>query len=361
MDPGSITVAITGLNARSDNPAPGAAVARCFAASDRRRTRLIGLGYEALESGLYRHDLFDATYMLPFPTAGKDAFFERLMAIHAAESIDVLIPCLDAELPVCISVSGQLANVGIQTFLPTAEQFAYRSKDRLAEAAKAVGVSMPETRRVGDSSFFSTCGSMGWNYPLVVKGALYDAYVAYNYIQATAAFQKILAAWGHPVLVQRHVIGEEQNLTAVGDGKGKMVAPVMMKKRALTDKGKAWAGVCIHDDVLLDSSRRLIEFLKWRGPCEIEGVRDAKGVFHLLEINPRFPAWVYFTHGVGRNLPEVLLDLVLGYPLPSFPDPDLGTLFIRYAEEVILPLSAFENVVTGGSNPKHEKVLTWTP
>src|SRR5260221_271746 len=122
MSQSPITVAITGLDARADNPAPGVAVARCFAHSGRSRTRLVGLGYEALESGLYRDDLFDSTYLLPFPSAGKDAFAERLIAVHAAENIDVLIPCLDAELPVFISLTHLLAETGIKTFLPSEAQ-----------------------------------------------------------------------------------------------------------------------------------------------------------------------------------------------------------------------------------------------
>lgn len=347
-----LTVALTGMNARADNPGPGVAVARCLAEQTRHQVRLIGLGYDALEPGLYLDGLFDATYLMPYPAAGEDAFLARLAAVQAAEKIDVLIPCLDAEIPACIALQDRLAAMGIRTFLPDAAQFALRAKDRLAEAAEAAGVAMPETRRVSTPGFFQTCTREGWRYPLVVKGVFYDAVVAYDAAQAVAAYHRIAAQWGHPVLVQQHVPGEEYNLTALGDGTGAMLGAVMMKKRAVTDKGKAWAGVCIHDEVLLDASTRLIAALKWRGPFEVEGVRDRDGAYHLLEINPRFPAWIYFSHGVGRNLPAALLDLVLGHPAPSFPEPRLGSLFIRYAQEVVLPMSAFEAVVTGGGRPQ---------
>jgi len=177
----------------------------------------------------------------------------------------------------------------------------------------------------------------GWHYPLVVKGSIYEAIVAYTIQQAVAAFNTIAGRWGHPILVQSHIVGDECNLCTIGDGQGGLIGPVMMKKRGLTDKGKAWAGVCIEDDVLLEAAQRLIAHLKWRGPCEIEGIRSANGNFHLLEINPRFPAWVYFTHGVGRNLPAALVEVAQGRPPPNFPRPAVGALFIRYAEEVVLP------------------------
>lgn len=348
-----LTVAVTGMNARADNPGPGVAVSRCLAESG-RDLRLVGLAYDSLDPGLYLDGLFAATYMLPYPSAGEAAFLERLKAVHEVQRIDVLIPCLDAELPACIALADRLAAMGIRTFLPSADQFALRAKDRLADAAKAAGVAMPKTTTIGNPAFFRTCTQDGWTYPLVVKGCFYDAVVAYDAQQAIAAYHRIAAQWGHPVLVQSHVAGDEYNLCAIGDGHGRMLGPVMMKKRALTDKGKAWAGICIADPAIEDASARLISALKWRGPCEIEGVRTRSGEFQLLEINPRFPAWVYFTHGVGRNLPAALLDLVEGHPPPVFAEPRTGTMFVRYAQEVVVSLRDFEDIVTAGNRTARE-------
>ena len=352
-----LTVAITGMNARADNPGPGVAVARCLAESG-RPLKLVGLAYDALDPGLYLDGMFSATYMLPYPSHGKDAFLERLAAAHEADPIDALIPCLDAEIPVCISLADTLKAMGIRTFLPSAEQFALRAKDRLAEAAEKAGVEMPETRIVSSPAFFRTCTGEGWTYPLVVKGVFYDAAVVHDAAQANMAYHRIAAQWGHPVLAQKHVAGEEFNLCAIGDGTGGMLGTVMMKKRALTDKGKAWAGVCVDEPAIEGAASKLIAALKWRGPCEIEGVRTRTGEFHLLEINPRFPAWVYFTHGVGRNLPAALLELIEGRAPPAFAPARIGTMFIRYAQEVIVPMQAFEQVVTGGGRAAREKAAT---
>jgi carbamoyl-phosphate synthase large subunit len=349
-----ITVAITGMNARADNPGPGVAVARCLAESQRYQVRLIGLAYDALDPGLYLDGLFDATYLLPYPAAGEEAFFERLSAVQAAERIDVLIPCLDAEIPVCMALTERLAAIGIRTFLPDAAQFALRAKDRLAEAASQAQVSMPKTARVASPAFFERCAREGWTWPIVVKGVFYDAVVAHDAAQAAAAWHRLVGQWGHPVLAQRHIVGEEYNLTALGDGTGGLLGPVMMKKRAVTDKGKAWAGVCVGDDALLAASQRLVEALRWRGPLEIEGIRDRTGAWHLLEINPRFPAWIYFAHGAGCNLPEGLLDMALGRTCPPFAEPRIGSMFIRYAQEVVLSMSAFAAVVTGGGRQQTE-------
>jgi carbamoyl-phosphate synthase large subunit len=129
-----------------------------------------------------------------------------------------------------------------------------------------------------------------------------------------------------------------------------MLSAVMMKKMALTDKGKAWAGVTIEDEELFDASRKLIQRINWRGPLEVEVLKDGKGQYHLLEINPRFPAWVYLSHGAGRNVPAALVKLIMGLPQGSQHDIAAGVMFIRYADEVILPIKAFENYVVAGMN-----------
>jgi len=114
------------------------------------------------------------------------------------------------------------------------------------------------------------------------------------------------------VVVQEMVKGEEYNLSAVGDGEGNLLGPVMMKKMAVTDKGKAWSGISIDDQPLLEASAALAKAIKWRGPLEVEVMRDQQGHYQLIEINPRFPAWIYLSVGVGRNLPLTLLQLAMG-------------------------------------------------
>jgi carbamoyl-phosphate synthase large subunit len=343
-----LTIGITGMNARADNPGPGLAVARCLRDWKGADLRIIGLSYDALDPGLY-HDRCDTGYLLPYPSAGREALLTRLLAIHEEEHLDILIPCLDAELSTLVALEPELEEAGIRTLLPTERQLQMRDKSRLPELAAAAGIPYPETRSVTHAGFFYTCQQEGWSYPFVVKGPFYDAQIVRDADQAAAAFRRISAAWGLPLLVQRIVPGEEYNLTGLGDGKGRLLAPVMMKKRGLTDKGKAWAGISVHDQELLDTAESLMKALEWRGPLEIEVMRDPMGKYHLIEINPRFPAWIYLSAGVGRNLPAMLVAMMLGESLPPIPEPQVGTLFIRFAEERIVPVHEFEALMIQGS------------
>ncbi len=344
----ALTVGVTGMNARADNPGPGLAVVRSLRESERFDLRIVGLGYDALDPGLYHPDC-DATYLLPYPSTGREALRERLLQIHRGENLDALIPCLDAELPSFVTLAPDLEDAGIRLCLPDEAQLQMRDKSRLPELAAAAGVACPETRTVTQAGFFPSAPRDGWVYPLVVKGPFYDAQIVHDPEEGAAAFRRISAAWGLPILVQKLVPGEEYNLSAIGDGDGHLLGAVMMKKRALTDKGKAWAGVCVHDQALLDTAEALVRTLKWRGPLEVEVMRDPSGRYHLIEINPRFPAWIYFSAGVGRNLPAMLLARMMGMEPEPITDPRVGTMFIRHAQELIVPPQSFETMMIHGA------------
>jgi carbamoyl-phosphate synthase large subunit len=344
----ALTIAVTGMNARPDNPGPGLAVARCLRQAHGKDIRIIGLSYDVLDPGLYLDEFCDAAYLLPYPSAGEAQLIERLQYIQGQESIDVLIPCLDAELMSFIRLQDELERAGIRMLLPSLEQLRLRNKDRLGELAKKAGIRYPETRNITRSDFFYHCHDKGWRYPMMVKGLFYDAQIVRNADEGAAAFKHIAAEWGLPVLVQRHVEGHEVNLVALGNGKGDMLGAVMMRKQAVTDKGKAWSGVTIMDEQLLSDARKLVKQLQWVGPLEVEMLKEASGQYLLLEINPRFPAWIYLAAEAGCNLPAALVDLVDGQQA-DLAQPKAGMMMIRYARETVIDLDVFESMAMTGA------------
>jgi carbamoyl-phosphate synthase large subunit len=186
------------------------------------------------------------------------------------------------------------------------------------------------------------------SYPLVIKGRYYDAYIALSYEQASSYFYKVVAKWGYPVIVQEFVTGTEVNVTAIGDGKGNCIGAVAMRKLYITDKGKAWSGISLEDDELMKISRKIIENSQWRGGCELEFIKTKKDEYYLLEMNPRFPAWVYLANGCGQNHPEALVKMALGEEVQPFADYQSGKMFIRYSYDQIVDISEFQQISTMG-------------
>ena len=341
-----LTVAVTGLNA-TDSPGPGVAVIRALRGTVDFDLRIIGLSYEALEPGIYLHEWVDKTYQLPYPAAGTATLLERLQYIQQQEDVAVLIPNFDAELHNFIKLGPQLRALGIHTFLPTLAQLEARDKLNLGIFGAAHGLRVPTSRPLYAAAELATAAeTLGW--PLVLKGRYYDATVVYSLVQAEQAFQRLSGLWGVPLIAQQFVTGQEINIAGLGDGQGQALSVVPMRKLTITDKGKAWAGITLDDEALLELARRFAEATCWRGGFELEVMRTAADELFIMEINPRFPAWVYLTAAAGQNQPAALLRLALGLPVPMMAGYAVGKMFVRYAWDLITDHTTFQQIAALG-------------
>lgn len=339
---------MTGLNS-GDNLAPGCPVIRSLKQERAFQGDLIGLSYDALEAGLYVDGLVNDAYLLPYPSQGLEPLKTRLVSVHAASRFDVLIPNLDSELLSFIRLAPLLSERGIRFCLPTEDQLMARAKTALPDLADRCGVRVPKTLPVFDRAAAAR-GIKGVGYPLVVKGVFCEAYVAYSVDQALGYFDLIAARWGLPVLLQEHVTGTEFDLAAVGDGAGGMVGGVAMLKQSLSEKGKAWSGVTVNDKALFRLADRVLDALPWKGPLEFEALKAKHNDrWYLLEINPRFPAWIYLATAAGQNLPFACFRLALGETVKPMRKYRTGVRFVRYAQDLICDQAEFNSLSSSGS------------
>jgi len=334
-----ITLAVTGLN-NTDNPGPGVPVIRGAKESEDFDVRIIGLVYENLEPGIYMEGLCDRIFQIPYPSGGSDELIERIEHIHQQEKIDVLIPNFDAELFSFMKNEQRLREKGIHMFLPTLKQFQEREKDKLTEYGIKYGVKVPGSINLGSFSQIKEIEEK-FEYPVMIKGQFYDAYVAANEEQVKQAFHKLAAKWGLPVIAQEFVKGTEVNVIALGDGKGNTIAAVPMRKQYITDKGKAWGGITLADEKMMELTRMIIQKTKWKGGMELELIKTNNGEYYLIEINPRIPAWVYLAVGAGQNIPDALIKLALGWDVKPMTAYKIGKMFVRYSYDMIVDLEKF--------------------
>jgi len=337
-----IVIAVTALNA-IDSPGPGVAVIRAIRECPDFEVRIIGLSYESLEPGLYMHDLVDKTYQIPYPSAGTDTLMGRLLHIHEIEHIDLIIPNFDAELFNFIKLRDKLKEVGIRTFLPELAQFEARDKIKLHEFGKKHELMIPKDRIIYQVKDLAEAAEK-IGYPMVVKGKFYDAIIANTLEQAQKAFYKIQAKWGLPIIVQEFINGTEINIAALGDGHGNTISVIPMRKLYITEKGKAWAGITLDDESFIELARKFVKVTKWRGGCELEIMQTADGKPYIMEVNPRFPAWIYLTAAAGQNQPATLVKMALGQKVEPFNEYEVGKIFIRYAWDLITDIREFQKI-----------------
>jgi carbamoyl-phosphate synthase large subunit len=337
-----LTVAVTGLNA-IDSPGPGVAVIRALREGFPDRVRIIGLSYETMEPGIYLHNIVDKTYQIPYPSAGTEALLKRLEYIQAKENLQLIIPNFDAELYNFMKMAPALKTMGIASFLPSQEQFNARDKINLYQFGLKYGLSVPKDQVIyHESELYSCAENLG--YPLVVKGKFYDAIIAHTLEQAQKAFYKLSAKWGFPIIVQQFITGTEINIAVLGDGKGNTISSIPMRKLYITDKGKAWAGITLEDETLINLAKKFVAATHWKGGCELEIMRTADGTPYIMEINPRFPAWIYLTAAAGQNQPAALARMALGETVTPYTDYEVGKIFIRYAWDHITDVKEFQQI-----------------
>ncbi len=342
-----LTIAVTGLNA-TDNPAPGVPVIRSIRAGSPEPCRIIGLAYDPLDPGNYMEGIADDIYLMPYPSQGAQVLLERIAHIHGQTPIDVILPTLDSELPTYLKIQGDLRDLGVRMFVPHESQLRLRSKAKFNELKDNLGIEVPKSITLTESSQIPKLDD-DFRFPVMVKGQFYDAYIAYSPMEVEGHFQRIRSKWGLPVIVQQFITGEEYDVVAVGDGRGGLVGAVPMRKMQLTDKGKAWGGITINDPGLNRFIEDAMSKLAWQGPCELEIMREqTTGKHYMLEINPRFPAWVFLSVGAGRNLPWATVELALGRDVAPMEPAAPGVLFLRHSFDQICTLADYEALTTAG-------------
>ncbi|MCE1188666.1 MAG: ATP-grasp domain-containing protein [Ignavibacteria bacterium] len=340
-------IGVTGLNA-TDNPGPGVPVIRSLQEATHIKTELIGLIYDSLEPGIYMDNLAQKNYLIPYPSSGLENMFERIKYIHDKEHLDFIIPNLDSELFGFVKLKNRLNELGIKTFLPTFEQLMIRGKDKLFDFCTQHDIKVPKNILITSQNDLYSIPKH-FTYPVVVKGIFYEAYIANNFEEVITGFNKLRVKWGFPIIIQEYIAGSEYNVVALGDGKGNTIGAVPMKKLYITDKGKGWAGVTINDSTLLELTHKIMQKTEWQSGLELEFMKSNEtNEYYLLEINPRFPAWVHLATAAGQNLPEALIRLALSENIDPFTSYKIGTIFIRGSWDFITDMSVFEKITTMG-------------
>lgn len=331
-------IAISGLN-NTDNPAPGIPIAKSL----KDNHSLIGFSYDPNEPGNFM-GLVDKVYLMPYPSLGFDELKNRLEYLKEREDIEAIIPNLDAELPLYIKYQDDIEKMGIKLCLPSLENFELRNKNKLDKLSKDLSITYPSTNEISTVRELEKIIE-DKEFPLMIKGNYYKAYKVHNTQSAIEAFYTISNEWGFPILVQEVVHGEEINLVGVGDGKGELKGAVGIKKLTTTSIGKIWSGITIQNEKLMQIAKDFVAQTKWRGPFELECMINNKDIY-LIEINPRFPAWVYFATDIGVNLPQMLVDIMQGIdvkPILTYPH---NKMYVRFTDELVTDFSDFSTLLT---------------
>lgn len=329
-------VAITGLHA-VENPSPGVGVARSLRL-DRRDLTLIGYAYHPLYTGAF-DDVWDEVCLMPNPL--------ELVRDASRSGIAAVIATIDYEIETIATAAWADGTI---LGLPPVDGVRRVAKTNLPQLALSIGLPVPDTTVISspDEAESSLVGLGGRG---VIKGLVYGAFRVTNPAEGRQIARNLLNT-DKTAVVQRWIEGEESGLAGVA-WHGELLGAVAMRKLGMSDSGTTWCGVSIDCADVIDHAAAFCAETNWTGGFELELIREqATRVNYLIEINPRFPSWVFLGAAAGANLPALLVDAVAGVRAPAPPKVALpGKVFARTVVDIVRPLSTLADFILEGHKP----------
>lgn len=322
------------------NPQPGVGIARSVRQAYPAAT-IVGVEYSNRCSGIHWQDFDDIWLQRPWDELNLDAHAFEIEKILDAGGLwisanDLEIMWLAARFP-----------DGHKNLLTPPTSALQKVAKPAVTACESLPLKVPTfvSTDISDWDLHAFCRKHNWKVWL--KGPYYDAVRTRSWSEFQDVRAALSRSWSTDKLfLQSHVTGYEESV-CFSAYKGELLGAVQMRKRDLTEMSKTWAGdVTEVPESFRAPLREMVRDLNWSGGAEIEMVRDADSQLWLLEMNPRFPAWIHGSTIAGFNLPALLVEgasgvravesIALGeeftrvvlevpvktaYPLPPLPEP----------------------------------------
>lgn len=350
----NMEIYISGLYSGT-NPQPGIGIARSIRTAY-PKAKLVGVEYSNRCSGIHWQDFDEIWLQRPWDELNLETHAEEIRKV--LDSGALWISSIDLE----IMWFARVFPDGHPNLLtPPGGALGQVSKPEIS-AREGLPVKIPTfvTTEISDWDLHAFCREHDWKVWL--KGPYYEAVRTRNWAEFEEKRNILSSAWATDKLfLQAHVSGYEESIT-LSAYRGELLDCVRMRKRDLTELSKTWAGdISEVEDEFLAPLREMIRRINWTGGAELEMVRDADNQLWLLEINPRFPAWIHGSTITGRNIPAALVEGATGIaPIVS---PALGEEFTRVVMEIPVraefPLSPLPEPLGGkiGHSLKHPSGL----
>jgi diaminopimelate decarboxylase len=327
------------------NPQPGVGIVRSLRQGYPYAT-LVGVEYSNRVSGIHWEELDELWIQRPWDELDLDAYADKVRGALDAGGLWISGSDLEAMW------LGTVFPNGHPNLLAPPSDAMKRIAKPAVEAHAGLPVEIPPyvSTDLPDWELHAFCRAHNWR--MWLKGPYYDASRTPSWDSFVAVRAALTKVWStERLFLQAHVSGYEESVMLAAY-EGELLGCVSMRKRDVTAEGKTWAGDVSEVDPAFEKElRRIVRELNWSGGGEIEMVRDTAGQLWLLEVNPRFPAWVHGATIAGHNLPALLVQDATGakarkaepqaqeftrvvlevpvrddFPLPALPEPFAGAV-----------------------------------
>lgn len=293
--PGGGPVLVTGVGG-----APGLDLARALLG---RGIAVIGCDSDPMAAGLA---LPGITARVSVP-AGAPGYRAWLTGLCRQLRPAALFSAVEAELPDLAALAGELASLGVRTWLPPAAAItACLDKAVFCDILAAAGLPAPRTFLPGQA------GDIPAGMALVVKPRRGQGSQGVHYCH-TPGQARLLCELIPGALIQERARGREFTADCLVDRDGR--AAVALRWRLVVKGGLSMVSCTFADERTAALVRQALAVIGAQGPCCMQGITSDDGQTVLLEANARFAGAFTVSEAAGADLVGQALNGMFGQPV----------------------------------------------
>lgn len=263
----------------------------------------------------------------------SETFVSELAEICRANSVDLVIPTLDTELPVYAGARASLESGGASVLVSSPEAVAIcASKLATHNWLVAYGFPSPRTTPISEASEWVEFARR----PAVVKPDHGSASIGVHIVVSQAKLE--LLAVDDSLIAQDFVNGTEYTIDVFVARTGAVLG-VVPRRRLEVRAGEVSKGITIRDAALERLASAIAARLPGaRGPITIQViVEEAAGDVNVIEINPRFAGGFPLSAHAGADFSEwALEELAYGSVRQDTNSWRAGVTMLRFDDAVFL-------------------------
>jgi carbamoyl-phosphate synthase large subunit len=261
----------------------------------------------------------DKAFVVP-PVAHAE-YVDSIRNICCRHGVRLLVPINDLELPTLAASRDRFIRSGVLPVISSVERIDLCA-DKLAtvEFLRESRLDFPKTYDSLPRALDAVAGGR-LAFPVVIKPRWGTASIGIEYANSREELEfghrwvkshlarSFLAGVGcdpeHDVLIQEKLDGQEYGLDVVNDLDGRYITTFARRKLAMR-AGETDRAITVVDARLEALGATIGSSLGHVGNLDCD-VFDVGGVYHVLEMNPRFGGGYPFSHTAGANLPAALI------------------------------------------------------
>ena len=285
--------------------------------------RLIAADSDALSSSIYFADRFHIVPMFDSPD-----FNSHFLDLCKKEKLTAIVPLSDKAISVLENLRPDLKKMDILPIISSAETIRNcLDKWETYRFCKNHSIPTPETVLYDRKNH-----DIPIEFPLFLKKRTGEGSNDTCIIKTKEQFKALQL--DKEYIVQQYIKGTEYTIDILSDFTGEPLSAVPRERIAVRG-GEILKGKTVHNPELVQWGSKIAKILKFRGPANIQCIKNRQGNYFFTDINNRFGSGVVLTLAAGVNFPEMLFKLIKGEKVKNIIGSYEKNLFmLRYDEAV---------------------------